>query len=127
MSKEVVIRPVLPNILREGDQIFLSALVQNFTEKEEVLEVRMKFEAGKVSPKEAQTISLKPQEIKQIYWQVSPDEEKEKAKLTFSAGSSEDKSVSDEVVVEIPVYSFGFWEKSAFAGEGPKTFSVALA
>jgi uncharacterized protein YfaS (alpha-2-macroglobulin family) len=127
VSKEVVIRPVLPNILREGDQIFLSALVQNFTEKEEVLEVRMKFEAGKVSPKEAQTISLKPQEIKQIYWQVSPDEEKEKAKLTFSAGSSEDKSVSDEVVVEIPVYSFGFWEKSAFAGEGPKTFSVKLS
>ncbi|MGI6776220.1 MAG: alpha-2-macroglobulin family protein, partial [Patescibacteria group bacterium] len=26
VSKEVVIRPVLPNILREGDQIFLSAL-----------------------------------------------------------------------------------------------------
>jgi uncharacterized protein YfaS (alpha-2-macroglobulin family) len=65
--------------------------------------------------------------MQQVYWNVSPKEDKDKAKLTFSARSQKDKNASDTIVQEIPVRAFGFSEQRAEIGDGPKSFSVKLA
>ena len=126
VSKDIVIRPVLPNILRKDDKVFLSALVQNFLETEQDLEVSLKFNAGEIKPDQPQKISLKPKELKRVYWEVNPSLEKEKAKLAFSV-SSLDKKIGDSLEVEIPIWSFGFWEKSVQIGDGPKEFLGKLS
>ena len=126
VSKDIVIRPVLPNILRKDDKVFLSALVQNFLETEQNLEVSLKFDAGEIKPNRPQKIFLKPKELRRVYWEVNPSQEKEKAKLAFSA-SSLDRKIGDSLEVEIPVWSFGFWEKSVQIGDGPKEFLGKLS
>lgn len=127
VTKDVIVRPILPNILREGDEIILSALVQNFTEEDHTFDIDLKFDAGEVKSATQSGVLIKSKEMQQIYWNVSPKEDKDKAKLTFSARSQKDKNASDTIVQEIPVRAFGFSEQRAEIGDGPKTFSVKLA
>jgi len=127
VTKDVIVRPILPNILREGDEIILSALVQNFTEEDHTFDIDLKFDAGEVKSATQSGVLIKSKEMQQIYWNVSPKEDKDKAKLTFSARSQKDKNASDTIVQEIPVRAFGFSEQRAETGDGPKSFSVKLA
>lgn len=127
VTKDVIVRPILPNILREGDEIALSALVQNFTEEDHTFDIDLKFDAGEVKSATQSGVLIKSKEMQQVYWNVSPKEDKEKAKLTFSARSKENKDASDTIVQEIPVRAFGFSEQRAEIGDGPKSFTVKLA
>ena len=127
VTKDVIVRPILPNILREGDEIVLSALVQNFTEEDHTFDIDLKFDAGEVKSATHSAMLIKSKEMQQVYWDVSPREDNDKAKLTFSARSQKDKNASDTIVQEIPVRAFGFSEQRAEIGDGPKSFSVKLA
>lgn len=127
VTKDVIVRPILPNILREGDEILLSALVQNFTEEDHTFDIALKFDAGEVKSATQSGVLIKSKEMQQVYWNVSPKLDKEKAKLTFSARSQKDKKASDTIVQEIPVRAFGFSQQRAETGDGPKSFSVKLA
>ncbi|MDZ4247307.1 MAG: alpha-2-macroglobulin family protein, partial [Dehalococcoidia bacterium] len=42
-TKDIIVRPIIPNILRTGDEIILSALVQNFTQKDHNFDIGLKF------------------------------------------------------------------------------------
>jgi len=126
VSKEIIVRPVLPNILRKDDKVFLSALVQNFLETGQDFGVSLKFDAGEIKPNQPQKIFLKPKETKRVYWEIHPRQEKEKAKLTFSAFSL-DKKIGDSVEIEIPVWLSGFWEKNVQVGDGTKQFLGKLS
>jgi len=137
VTKDVIVRPILPNILRKDDEILLSALVQNFTDTDKTFDIDLAFNEGIVQAitsdeKELESathsaILVKSKETERVYWKVSPKTEKEKAKLTFSATSREDKKIGDTITQEIPVWAFGFWEKRGEVGDGEKTFSVELA
>lgn len=124
VSKDLVIRPVLPNILYQGDKIFLSAFVHNFSELNQKLSVEFKFEEGEVKPNTPQHISLKGKDFTQVFWEVKPLKESEKAKLIFSVKSLDDEKIADSVKLEIPIRPFGFWEKNVQVGEGNKNFSL---
>lgn len=125
VTKDLIIRPILPNILRVGDKVKLSALVQNFTEKDQPLRLELNFDSGNVALS-SQSLQVKSKDTQQVYWTVDPKLEKDKAKLTFSASSTSDEKISDKVSMEIPVRPFGFPEISAQVGEGPKSFWVKL-
>lgn len=127
VTKDVIVRPILPNILRAGDEIVLSALVQNFTEADHQFDVDLKFDAGDVEKSAQQNILIKSNGMQQFYWKVKPSAENDKAKLIFSARSKDDNKLADEVSQEIPVKAFGFEEKRAETGEEAKTFVVKLA
>lgn len=127
VTKDVIVRPILPNILRVGDEIVLSGLVQNFTEADRQFDIDLKFDAGNVEQSAQQNVLIKTNGMQQFYWKVKPSVENDKAKLIFSARSKEDNKLADVVTQEIPVRAFGFEEKRAETGEGAKTFSVKLA
>lgn len=127
VTKDVIVRPILPNIFREGDEAAISALVQNFTENDQTFEIGLKFDAGNVKPETKSDVLVKAKEMQQVYWNIYPKIEKERAKLTFSAISKDNQKVSDAITQEIPVRPFGFWEQKAETGDGEKTFSVKLA
>lgn len=127
VAKDVIVRPILPNILRTGDQIFLSALVQNFTSTDQTFDVDLKFDSGNVEKADRPNTIIKSNAMQQIYWKVKPAKENDKSKLIFSARSKSDSKLADVVTQEIPIRSFGFVEKRAESGEGDKKFKVRLA
>ncbi|HCE31024.1 hypothetical protein A2778_05265 [Candidatus Daviesbacteria bacterium RIFCSPHIGHO2_01_FULL_40_24] len=127
VNKDLVIRPILPNILRVGDEIVLSALVQNFTENAQNLDIDLKFDSGNVGDERKQNVQIKSNSMQEFFWKVKPDTENPAAKLTFGARSKADKNLADIVTLQIPVKNFGFERKLSYAAEGPKTFDVKLA
>ena len=126
VTKDLVVRPVLPNILRVGDEVVVSAIVQNFTELEQSLDIELTFDSGRVEGARAEAV-LAAKDLKQIYWKVAPEKDNEKAKFIFSAKARDNERLADAVTLEIPVWSFGFWENRAETGDGAKTFPISLA
>lgn len=125
VSKDIVVRPVLPNILRKGDKITLSAYVHNFSEQDQQFNVELKFDSGKVeSP--AQEKAIKAKSMGQFIWAVYPEKENPAAKLIFSAISENNSKLADIVVKEVPLENFGFWETTTEAGNGDRSFGVKL-
>lgn len=127
VTKDIIVRPILPNILRVGDEVYLSALVQNFTNTDDVFDVEAKFDSGTVDTALRTGVKVKANDMQQLYWKMSPKTQKEKAKVTFSAISKTNKNAADVITQEIPVRAFGFEERKADTGEGNKTFNVILA
>ena len=127
VTKDVIVRPIVPNILREGDEIVLSALVQNFTDEEQVFDVELKFDAGEIKTAKYSAVPVGPKEMQQIYWEVMPKVVKDEAKLIFSAKSQTNQKAQDTIVQKIPVRAFGFWEQRGETGDGATTYSLKLA
>lgn len=127
VSKNVIVRPVLPNILRVGDDIILSAVVQNFTQKDQIFDVNLTFDSGDVIAPKQSTIVIKANESKEVYWKVKPKKENGNSKLVFSASAQGNKQLADIVTQKIPVKLFGFTEKRVEAGDGAKTYQVKFA
>jgi len=126
VTKDVIVRPLVPNILRIGDEIVLSTLVQNFTELDQAFDVDLKFDSGEIDQPLQSNAALKSNELQRFHWEVKPTIENEKAKLVFGARARDDDKLGDVVTQEIPVRTFGFEEKKVETGEGTKTFQVKL-
>lgn len=127
VTKDIIVRPVLPNIIRDTDKIEISALVHNFTDQDQVFEVELEFDSGKVTDARRSGILIKANSFEQIVWPVSPEKTNEAAKFTFSAWKKDDEKVGDVVVVTVPVKAFGFHQLTGFNGLGNKTFNLNLS
>lgn len=127
VTKDVIVRPILPNILRVGDQVVLSALVQNFTDADHAFDIDLSLKEGSVAETTHSGILIKSKGTEQLYWQVRAEKENEKAKLRFSARAQDEKKVTDTITQELPVREFGFWEKRGVVGDGPTALNVKLA
>lgn len=125
VTQSVIVRPILPNILRVGDEAILSALVQNFRDEDQTFKVDLKFDAGTVQ-KSNQTVSVKASDVQQVYWKVKATEAKNPSHITVNAVSTKDKDVGDALTVDLPVHAFGFVDKTAQAGYGTKTYDITL-
>lgn len=127
VTKDIIVRPILPNILRLGDEAVLSALVQNFTQEDQTLDVDLQFDSGSVGQAIFKDVVIKSQGMRQLYWRVKPTAENDKSKLIFSARVKNNPKMADVLTQEIPIRPFGFTEKRAESGEGDKNFNVKLA
>ncbi|EKD99981.1 MAG: hypothetical protein ACD_22C00118G0004 [uncultured bacterium] len=126
VSKDVIVRPVLPNILRLGDTLFVSALVQNFTQNDHKFDISLEFDSGEVDSAKRSNVLLESSRMEQVFWKIKPTKETEHAKLIFSAKSTDGSNLADVVTQEISVKDFGFEETRAETGEGEKTYLVDL-
>ncbi len=126
VTKDLIIRPILPNILRVGDNLLLTALVQNFTPKEQPLDVKLTFDAGEVAQEVISDLVLSTNQTHQLEWQVTPTQANEAAQVTFDATSSKDEDLADIVTHTLPVIPFGFEEQSSQFTEGTTTYRVKL-
>ncbi|MEJ2665474.1 MAG: alpha-2-macroglobulin family protein [Spirochaetia bacterium] len=126
VSKEVIIRPTLPNILYIDDSLVISADIQNYSEKNLKFDISLNFDSGSVSTKEYPNIQIKSKDTYKAEWRVIPRQENEKAKLTFSAISGSDSDLSDIIILEIPVRKPGFQVKQTFTGIDDKEFEFSL-
>jgi uncharacterized protein YfaS (alpha-2-macroglobulin family) len=127
VTKDVVVRPVLPNIMRVGDDIVLSALIQNFTDQDHTFNTNLSFDSGDVNPIGSNSVLVKSKGLEQVFWRVKPKSSNDLSKLSFSAQATDNNKVVDQIVQQIPVRSFGFVDKSAQTSNQPNTYPIKLA
>lgn len=124
VGKEFVIRPVLPNVLRENDRPNLSAIVNNYTSEIQTAEVSMSFDSGKIVGNEIQKIQVEPNSQSQVFWQVIPEKVTDTAKVTLSAKTESD--LSDSVELKIPIEPYGYEMKHSEFGTNSKKYNFDI-
>ncbi|HWS48720.1 MAG TPA: alpha-2-macroglobulin family protein, partial [Candidatus Methanoperedens sp.] len=124
VSKDLAIRPVLPNVLGERDTITVSALVNNYSELESKATVELVTNAGEVLSPLSQKVEVLANDFVQVVWQIKVGEAKEKVKFEFKV--NDDKGRSDAVVQEIEVRSIGYWEQKSDFRSGSSTISLQV-
>ncbi len=127
VSKDIVMRPILPNVFKAGDEIIVGAFVENFTDNQQTVDLDLAFDSGTVQQSAFSAQVIPAHDRKEFTWKLKPEKENKKAKLTFSAKNTQDKKLSDTIISEIPVYSFGFMEKTSQVADGATTFNTNLA
>lgn len=127
VTKDLIVRPILPNILRLNDTTMISALVQNSTSQDQSFNISLKFDSGEIEKETFENISIKANSMQEESWKIMPTKETDKAKLIFTAKSTSNNKLTDSIEQTLPVRPFGFMEKSVTTGEDDKTFQIKLS
>lgn len=124
VTKSVILRPTVPDRLRIGDRATIGALLQNFSGEAGNFSVSLAFDAGRIEEGAEQTLTLAPNESREIFFTVVPDRETERATLVFSAdGGNEDRS--DSVTLPLSITHAGYWigRSSVGSAANPASYS----
>ena len=111
VSKDLAIRPVLPNVLSTGDYLKVSALINNFTDKDITATVSIKTDAGKINSPISQKIKIAAGEFGQINWDLTVGEADRTANFEFKV--VDEKNNSDGIVQKIDIRSLGYWQQKS--------------
>lgn len=126
VNKDIVVRPIMPRIMRVGDKIKLSALVQNFTSQSHQFEVQLSFDSGEVAQNTWENVTIDSMGVARLVWDLSPKKVTDEAKVKIRARVQGELSLSDEIEVSVPVRQFGFLERIGVSGLDDQSYSVPL-
>lgn len=107
VSKDVVVRPILPNFLRTGDQFVLSSMLYNFTDQTEDFSVTARFAEGKVD-EDAQRATISAGNFERFSWPTNLGSELRQAEFSVRAEGIGNSDLRDQVTQVVPVYEYGF-------------------
>lgn len=127
VQKDIFIRPILPNIFRTGDSAVISAIVHNYTDRDQNLNIEVQSDSLQIKQGQKQNVIIKSTDNKQLYFKVLANKEADPAQITFTATAKKDDQAQDTVISKIPIRPFGFYEKDALVGQGSTTFALKLA
>lgn len=108
VTKDIVLRPVLPNLLRSGDQAVIRTMLHNFSDQEHTFSVSLDFDAGDVESATRSGLILKANDFAQIEFPVKPNRVADQAKFTFTALAADNPKIGDSITQTLPVQPFGF-------------------
>jgi len=125
VSKNIVVIPVLPNILREGDEIKVAAIIQNFTDQDQNLDVTLKTEnAGGLDSPDKVNLTLKPNEIKTATFKLKTGAPNDNAKFDFNVQSTKNEKEGDQVILSLPIREYGFFTYNSENAEGSYKYNL---
>lgn len=124
VTKDVVVRPFLPNILREGDSITLSSMVNNFTNESMYFDVSLDFDSGDIITENYSKSLIESNSLENFSWNISPNKIKDGSELIFTAISGKNNEYNDSVLLKIPVREFGFNQQSCTVGDNEESFPI---
>ena len=125
VTKDVIVRPQLPRVFYLDDTIIVSALVQNFSDKERTFRVTFDSEEGEIQNPERE-ITLEKDTFEYIDWEMQPTIENEESQMIFSAYDISDEEIGDKITEVLPVRRQGYRETESFVGEGTSTYTISL-
>ncbi len=124
-TKATIIRPQLPNILRNGDEVVVVASAHNNTDKSRTFIVTLELSSGTVDGAQ-QEIVIPSGEMRVIAWHVYPEYTDEPIGFTYTLIAKDDEKVSDSVYKEVPIEQFGFWQTDSVAHTGIDPYNVKI-
>ncbi|MFA6294793.1 MAG: alpha-2-macroglobulin family protein [Candidatus Paceibacterota bacterium] len=117
VTKSVIVRPILPNILRIGDDVTISTLSHNFTGSSKQFENALSFMGGSVIGNKTVSLIIDNNSFVETLWKLNVLKPGI-AEVKTSLQSNNNPEEKDIVSVKIPVQEFGFNERTSFVGEG---------
>jgi uncharacterized protein YfaS (alpha-2-macroglobulin family) len=126
-TKPIIIRPILPSLLRVDDKNDFSALVFNNSGQDLSMKTELNFPDGEILEQNDKAFEVKNGESKQVFWKVQPKKAQTSSKITFATYVENDTNRGDRVAQELPILNFGYMEKSAQTGDKAKEFVLNQA
>jgi uncharacterized protein YfaS (alpha-2-macroglobulin family) len=83
-NKDILVRPVLPRFMSRDDQMQVSALVHNYTDSDQSLQVKLEAEGLRITDASEKSVNIPSQGSQQINWQIVVGKV-DSAKLSFTA------------------------------------------
>lgn len=124
VSKDLIIRPVLPQFIRSGDKLTVNATIHNNTAKADRFKVLMRAQGANLLDESIKTINIGLRETATLAWNITVQEQKS-ATFVFSV-TQVDGNAKDEVELTVPVYAnLSAWS-AALSGNGASSFDFAL-
>ncbi len=111
VSKDLVIRPVLPNVLSSGDKIKVAAIVNNFSPKDINATVSVTTNAGKISSPVSQKIKINSGEFEEVNWDLTVDQGDKATDFKFTV--VDEGGNVDSVTQKINIRSLGYWQQNS--------------
>jgi len=130
VSKPVIVRPHVPNLLRIGDEAELSAVVQNFTNSEKKFTVTLESESVQIDQNVQHNVVIPSGQSKEVIWKVNPTQANADATWTFSAQVLDAPATDgfwDSITIPLPIEKFGFSEESISQGQNGQEVSFQIA
>ncbi len=122
VSKDLVVRPVLPNLLRTGDKINFMALVNNFTNEDQTITATLELAGTEVRDSIIKGVSVLKNSLENFVWEVVVGQSALNSKLSVKAET--ESGEIDEVVQELPIVQKGFVQSRALVGFEPTKFEL---
>ncbi len=108
VTKDVLVRPVLPRFLIVNDQMIVGAVLHNYLEKPMDFDVNLKA-TGVTLKGGSQRIRLEPGQEKRVDFSLTVNNETE-ASFIFEALAASDQKIGDIIDIKLPIQSFSFPE-----------------
>ncbi|MFZ1627097.1 MAG: alpha-2-macroglobulin family protein [Candidatus Moraniibacteriota bacterium] len=127
VSKNTIIRPALPEMMRIGDRVEAVATMSNNTDERINYGVRAKFDAGSIADGADRTITIEPHSSDRLTFLLLPEKLADAAHFTVVADAEGYGTAYDDGIESVfPVRRAGFLDRSAEIGMGATEFRLAL-
>ncbi len=127
VSKNTIIRPALPEMMRVGDRVEAVATISNNTDERISYAVNAKFDAGSIVDGADRTLTIEPHSADNLTFFVLPEKLTNAAHFTVVAkAEGYGKDYADGIESVFPVRRTGFLDRSAEIGMGAAEFQLAL-
>lgn len=124
-TKAAIIRPQLPNILRNGDESVVVASAHNNTDKNRTFIAKLKLSRGTVDEAQ-QEVTILSGESRVVAWHIHPEYTDEPIGFTYTLTAKDDEKVNDGVYKEVPIEQFGFLQTDSVAHAGIDPYNVKI-
>lgn len=127
VSKDVIVRTVLPNEMRVGDTVMVTSMIHNNTDQSLDFDVSSSFSAGSIDNDSTQVVSINAHDSRELVFKTRPERADEGAIFTVKAlprtiGNS---GISgDTLVLKVPVVEYGFALDTFKTVIEPTTFPI---
>jgi uncharacterized protein YfaS (alpha-2-macroglobulin family) len=115
VTKDVLVRPVLPRFLIVNDTLNAGGIVHNYLDKAMDFDVSLEATGVEVIGSKTTRINLKPGEEKKVEWQVKV-QNLEEAVFTFKALAATDSTIGDILEQKLPIQPYSFPEVVSTSG-----------
>ncbi|MBP7875549.1 hypothetical protein KA012_00960 [Candidatus Woesebacteria bacterium] len=126
VSKNVISRPIYPPFLRLGDQLELSALIQNFTNSVQPFAVEAAFSGGELENAQ-QSVTVAAEDIEQLNWPTQVTQAQESASIRVKIQGKNDASLIDESTETLPIYPYAFEQHNVVKTENSAQLPIGIA
>lgn len=114
VTKDVLVRPVLPRFLIMNDTMKIGGIVHNYLDRDMDFIVSLQADGVNIKDDVKKRITLKSGEEKKVEWNIEVINRQE-AVLTFDVQSTFDVQIGDILEQKLPIYPFSFPEIVATA------------
>ncbi|HZM24367.1 MAG TPA: alpha-2-macroglobulin family protein, partial [Anaerolineales bacterium] len=122
-KKDLLLRPLLPRILTTGDQVQLTTMVHNYSDKAHKVQVTLNSPGLNINGAATQTVMIKANEVVAVGWSAVPEAATE-TNVTLAAVT--DSELEDSISLPLPIQPLAVKDVQSISGKFNGAISLPL-